>query len=249
DRVVAIDVLMAQVSELAGMAAKCRRANDNLAIALRPLGQFVTWLARGDGARRKDYDTLESLLLKLHRDLKRDPRKGSGFFAEGARREDVLTRRERLLAALDDFRIRAGADLAAELRGEMADLVDYYTDLKARAGKLDFVDLLLRAYQLLVGNAEARGRFQQRFSHIFVDGLQGTDPLQAAILLLLAADDPAQTDWLATRPAQGKLFLVGDPKQSIYKFRRADVTLYQRVCRAFEARGVRRISLTKSHRS
>src|SRR5258706_462339 len=76
----------------------------------------MTWLARGDAARRADYDALESLLLKLQRDLKRDSRKGSGSFAEGVRREDVLAGRERLLAALDDFRIRAGPDLAADRR-------------------------------------------------------------------------------------------------------------------------------------
>src|SRR5260221_3471746 len=133
------------------MAVQCRRTNDNLAIALRPAQQLLTWLGR-ESARRKDYDSLESLLLKLHRDLKRDSRKGSGSFAESIRREDVLTARERLLAALDDFRIRAGADLAAELRAEMADLTGYYTELKSRAGKLDFLDLLLEAHKLLAGN-------------------------------------------------------------------------------------------------
>ena len=131
----------------------------------------------------------------------------------------------------------------------MQDLVGRYKDLKARCGKLDFVDLLLRACELLKSNSEVRLYFQQRFSHIFVDEFQDTDPLQAAILVLLAADDPATTDWLRVKPIAGKLFLVGDPKQSIYKFRRADVTLYQHVCRTFEACGVKRIALTKSYRS
>ena len=237
DRIGAIESLLGDVNELGGMAAQSRRVNDNLVISLRPVRQFLTWLARGDSTRRKDYDTLESLLLKLHRDLKKDVRKGSGSFADTVRREDVLARRERLLAALDDFRVRAGADLAAELRAEMQDLTGYYTLLKSRAGKLDFLDLLLEARKLLKGNEEVRAYFQQRFTHIFVDEFQDTDPLQAAILLLLAADDSAQTDWLAIRPVAGKLFLVGDPKQSIYKFRRADVSLYQRVCGALKAAG------------
>ena len=249
DREAEIEALMSQVTELAAMAAQCKRINDNLAGSLRPLQQLLTWLGRGDAMRRKDYDTLESLLLKLQRDVKRDPRKGSGFFAEGVRREDALAGRARLLESLDGFRQRAGADLAAELRAEMADLVELYAKLKARAGKLDFVDLLLLACELLQSNSEVRQYFQRRFSHIFVDEFQDTDPLQAAILLLLAADDPDQIDWLRVKPVAGKLFLVGDPKQSIYKFRRADVTLYQRICGTFESCGVRRVALTRSYRS
>ena len=76
-------------------------------------------------------------------------------------------------------------------------------------------------------NAEVRRYLQNRFTHIFIDEFQDTDPLQAEILLLLASDDPAQSDWLAVTPKPGKLFVVGDPKQSVYKFRRADVVLYR----------------------
>ena len=249
DREAAVMSLLAQIRELAAMAAQAKRANDNLAVSLRPVQQLLTWLARTEGARRNDYDSLESLLLKLQRDLKRDTKKGSGPFSETVRREDVLARRELLLQALEDFRVRAGADLAAELRAEMQDLIDGYQAMKAHVGKLDFLDLLLLACELLRTNANVREYFQQRFSHMFVDEFQDTDPLQAEILLLLAADDPAEADWLKARPAAGKLFLVGDPKQSIYKFRRADVTLYQRVCAASEKGGVRRINLTRSHRS
>ena len=75
-----------------------------------------------------------------------------------------------------------------------------------------------------------RAAFQQRFTHLFVDEFQDTDPLQAEILLLLAADDPAETRLARGRgPAPGKLFVVGDPKQSIYRFRRADVGIYEAV--------------------
>jgi ATP-dependent exoDNAse (exonuclease V) beta subunit len=90
---------------------------------------------------------------------------------------------------------------------------------------------------------------QARFTHIFVDEFQDTDPLQAELLLLLASNDPAQQDWLQSTPFSGKLFLVGDPKQSIYKFRRADVVLYQTIRQNLEARGVRVVPLSKSFRS
>src|SRR5262249_21456888 len=178
-----------------------------------------------------------------------DTKKGSGVFSETVRREDVLSAREKVFQSLEEFRVRAGADLAAELRAEMQDLVEGYQELKARAGKLDFVDLLLLACELLRKNAEVRAYFQQRFTHIFVDEFQDTDPLQAEILLLLSSSDPEETDWLRVSPAPGKLFLVGDPKQSIYKFRRADVSLYSRIRIGLEKCGVRRILLTRSHRS
>ena len=107
----------------------------------------------------------------------------------------------------------------------------YYEEVKQRAGVLDFLDLLLVARDLVRDHAAVRAELQQRFTHIFVDEFQDTDPLQAEILLLLAADDPAETDWRRARPLPGKLFIVGDPKQSIYRFRRADVALYQGVKR------------------
>jgi ATP-dependent exoDNAse (exonuclease V) beta subunit len=88
----------------------------------------------------------------------------------------------------------------------------------AKAGRLDFLDLLIKARDLIRNNSAVRGELQRRFSHFFVDEFQDTDPLQAEILLLLAADDPEETNWRAIRPVPGKLFLVGDP--SIVDFRR-----------------------------
>ena len=94
-----------------------------------------------------------------------------------------------------------------------------------------------------------RRGFQSRFTHLFVDEFQDTDPLQAEILLLLAASDPAATDWRAVTPVPGRLFIVGDPKQSIYRFRRADVGIYRHVAERLERAGARRIYLTTSFRS
>ncbi len=111
----------------------------------------------------------------------------------------------------------------------MWDLVGQYDQLKRRAGKLDFVDLLLLARDLVRDKPDVRRYLQERFTHIFIDEFQDTDPLQAEILLLLAADNPAESDWLKIAPKTGKLFVVGDPKQSVYKFRRADVVLYREI--------------------
>ena len=246
EREVFLEALAERALELAALAKKARRRNDALALALRPAIEMTERVAR---SKTRDYDTLEALLLKLERDLKRDTHKGSGIFAEGIGREQVLQARESLLHSLNLFRQCAGADLAAELRGEMSDLVDRYMGLKAQSGKLDFLDLLLMVRNLVRGNGEVRAWLQQRFQRIFIDEFQDTDPLQAEILVLLSADDPSETNWNNVRPVPGKLFVVGDPKQSIYKFRRADVALYRNISEALESRGVARVTLTTSYRS
>ncbi len=66
--------------------------------------------------------------------------------------------------------------------------------------------------------------FQQRFKYILVDEFQDTDPLQAELLADACVGRPRG------RVRPGALFIVGDPKQSIYRFRRADVGIYQQVC-------------------
>src|SRR5439155_467060 len=144
----------------------------------------------------------------------------------------------KLLADLKAFSRGADADLAALLRDEIWETLDDYQRLKRDRGRLDFLDLLLLARNLIRDCDPVRAGFQKRFTHLFVDEFQDTDPLQAEILLLLVATDPRERDWRAVTPVAGKLFLVGDPKQAIYRFRRADVGVYQEVKNTLCQRGV-----------
>ncbi|OFW35971.1 MAG: hypothetical protein A3F70_17435 [Acidobacteria bacterium RIFCSPLOWO2_12_FULL_67_14] len=196
-------------------------------------------------------DGLEAQLVELrkNRDFKR-ARKGSGpTYRKGTPRATVLDARAALMAALDEFQARADADLAAALHAELRDCVAHYERLKAREGALDFLDLLLRARDLIRLNDAVRRHFQSRFTRIFVDEFQDTDPVQAELLLLLSADDPRETGWERVSPVPGKLFVVGDPKQSIYRFRRADVQTYWRVCAQLKHAGAVPIELRRSFRS
>ncbi len=244
------DRLLERLRELAQMALQCPKTNDFLRQTLKPAVELVQSLERAEAVRARDYCAMETLLLELPRKLRKGYRgKGRGPFAAGLTRDQVLAARDSLLASLADFERRANAELASLLHDELHDLVERYEQHKRRAGKLDFVDLLILARNLVRDNAEVRRYLQQRFTHIFVDEFQDTDPLQAEILLLLASDDPEQTDWLRVRPRPGKLLLVGDPKQAIYRFRRADVLLYQAVAESLTARGVARLYLTTSFRA
>jgi ATP-dependent helicase/nuclease subunit A len=218
-----------------------------------------SWAARklADEIRRiesvaeRDYDRLEAGLIELgHNRNFKDTRKGSGKnYRSGVLRDNVWQARENLQNALAEFEADANADLAAALRGDLRDCVNAYEAAKAKAGALDFLDLLLKTRDLIRDNPEVRASFQQRFKRIFVDEFQDTDPLQAEILLLLAAGDPAETNWREIRPVAGKLFLVGDPKQSIYRFRRADVGIYRGVYGMLQAAGARRVTLRTSFRA
>src|SRR5439155_8312425 len=159
----------------------------------------------------------------------RKPHKGYARYNEDVRREDILTAHAALLTAVQTFVQQANADLAPLLQAELAESVAEYQKLKDRSGQLDFLDLLVRMRDLLINSESVRRHFQHRYTHIFVDEFQDTDPLQAEILVLLAADKPDVTDWRKVTPVAGKLFIVGDPKQAIYRFRRADVGTYDEV--------------------
>ena len=105
-----------------------------------------------------------------------------------------------------------------------------YADERKAAGEVEFQDLLVLARDLLRDSVPARDHFRDRYSHILIDEVQDTDPLQAELAMFLAEDVPNGTDasdrpndWHRVRPARGKIFIVGDPKQSIYRFRRADI--------------------------
>ena len=89
-----------------------------------------------------------------------------------------------------------------------------------------FDNLLVWARDLLRDDATARRRFQDLYTHILIDEFQDTDPLQAEIAFYLAAKPDANIDgrqWHTVPLTPGKLFIVGDSKQSIYRFRRADI--------------------------
>jgi ATP-dependent helicase/nuclease subunit A len=242
-----IDELIAEIIELGALAREAE-PDDWLGKSLVEISRPVAEAIRLESVRKRDYDALEAVLLRLPSGRRWDW-KGFGGAIGGIDRDQIFARRLALKARLLKFRENAGANLAPELRGELWPIIALYEDIKRRAGTLDFLDLLLVARNLVRDNAAVRFELQRRYTHIFVDEFQDTDPLQAEILLLLAADDPAEQDWRQVKPVPGKLFIVGDPKQSIYRFRRADVALYQDVKRRLVTAGAKLDYLTVSFRA
>ena len=249
DRNGAIDALMDELAQLGALAAASSWPDDYLARNLEEIARFVEETTRLEAVRGRDYDGLETELRSLTR-WRSWGWKGAKRTTFGAlSRDEVLARRDQAKANLDAFIAASDADLAPLLHDALQAPIADYELLKAKAGRLDFLDLLIKARDLIRDHASVRGELQQRFTHFFVDEFQDTDPLQAEILLLLAADDPRETDWRAARPIPGKLFLVGDPKQSIYRFRRADVALYEEVKKRLLGAGAELLHLTTSFRA
>jgi ATP-dependent helicase/nuclease subunit A len=83
---------------------------------------------------------------------------------------------------------------------------------------------------------------------VLVDEFQDTDPVQAEVLFLLASASDSGTDWSRVTLRDAALFVVGDPKQSIYRFRRADIETYQAARRIIEQQGAV-LQLTANFRS
>ncbi|MEB2285091.1 MAG: UvrD-helicase domain-containing protein [Myxococcales bacterium] len=242
-----IDALMVELEALGRHAAAGDRS-DYFYQSLAEIDGFVQEVRRREAIWGRDYDGLEAELLQLPKTVHWH---WTGFVRgpTAALKTELRAERSRVQAHLAAFADAVGADLAPRLQAELRPAIDRYQALKRRAGRLDFNDLLLVARDLLRRDAGVRRDYQERFTHIFVDEFQDTDPLQAEILILLAAGDPQEADWTRVQPKPGKLFIVGDPKQSIYRFRRADVALYEEVKRRLVAAGAVLQHLTVSFRA
>ena len=106
---------------------------------------------------------------------------------------------------------------------------EHAAQARRRANSLNYDDLLQLTAKVLRGNADVRCALQGKYRWLFVDEFQDTDSIQAEIFFLLAGVDIVASDhvdWRTIQLRPGGLFVVGDPKQSIYRFRRADIDIY-----------------------
>ena len=132
----------------------------------------------------------------------------------------------------------ANAPAAFAALGALAEVGgDILREALSREGWLSFDDILRRSRDLLRDHPDIRRLEQSRWDHLLVDELQDTDPVQYEILELLGKGCNAPC-----------LFLVGDPKQSIYRFRSADLKAYEDFCGRMGSRGSR-VVLTTNFRS
>ncbi|MES1173142.1 MAG: UvrD-helicase domain-containing protein [Myxococcales bacterium] len=246
-----IDELVARLRSLGSYKTLALKPADQLARAMAEFQTFIDALDARERVQPRDYDALEVELGELLRSKERSFRAiGYGrLYGASLDRNAVIAERDEVKESLKRFVDLAEANLAAHLRQELIGVVRERERLKHGLGALDFVDLLSRTRDLLKENRSVREQLQRRFTHLFIDEFQDTDPLQAEILMLLASESAEATDYRTLRTEPGKLFVVGDPKQAIYRFRRADVTLYERVKAELLAQGAVLLHLTTNFRS
>ena len=192
-------------------------------------GPVLAWLERN---RDEPYALLGAPNIKIL-----SPNKGKkDNWPDGFKLEYV----ERAKAAIQRFEDDV-ADITDRVLTRLGAEIAQYTlddaEARRREGRLEFHDLLVLARQVLRTHRSVRAKYHQAFAHLLIDEFQDTDPLQVEIAVRIAADPGHDTDipWYDVPVADGRLFFVGDPKQSIYRFRRADIDLFSRTADRYAA--------------
>jgi len=166
----------------------------------------------------------------------------------GARSEEMEQTAKTAMNLLDKL-VRVDEDAIRDLMEILRPFAESLREHVRREGVLTFDDLLILARDLLRDDASVRSEERLRFQAVLVDEFQDTDPIQYEIIFFLCSEGASQERdpyTLALDP--GRLFIVGDPKQSIYRFRGADMSAYDRAVRHVLRRG-QSLSLVTSYRS
>jgi ATP-dependent helicase/nuclease subunit A len=229
DRLPAVKWPVPEPLDVDGVVAELKSASPTLE---RCLKHFT---ARGENAYMRTRTLLDSLPSLSHASVERKiavlrsleltaPKAKAHLDSEEAFRElrDMI---KQLASLLENFGAAADHNFLVELVAWLRGFIDHFQNAKHDRALLDFDDLLVKTRDLLRGNAEVRRELQQRFKFVLIDEFQDTDPVQTEVVLLLGEGAP------------GKLFVVGDPKQSIYGFRRADIEMYAGTRREIERKG------------
>src|SRR6266852_3250290 len=116
--------------------------------------------------------------------------------------------------------------MVIQLSQSLRKVLDDYAEAKRQAAVMDFDDLLLHARDLVTTNEDIRKTVGEKYQRILVDEFQDTDLIQTEILFSICAEEKA-ANWQTCSLRPGSLFIVGDPKQAIYRFRRADIEAYR----------------------
>ena len=233
--------LIVPMRELAGESRWCVVAPDRPSEALpeEPDALCAVLLQLDRLADRLEAaGDLEAVMLLEELARGRVPRSRKDNWHPSFDKEGVRERLKELRAEAGARLDAAGRACSARLLARLAGFVLAEADRRRRQGRLVFHDLLVQARNLLRHpdrGAAVRRELRRHYPRLLIDEFQDTDPIQVELALLIACEDPAGGDgpppWQDLTGGNGALFFVGDPKQSLYRFRRADIGLYLQVAK------------------
>lgn len=166
-----------------------------------------------------------------------------GVFTLQAKDKAVVAEAKEALKKLYQAAIDArAAELVTVWQNVLRSCREFVLAKQEELNLIGFDDLESLALKLLLDSQETRHKYQQNFKYIMVDEFQDTNERQREIIYLLCGDDKDSL-------TGNKLFVVGDPKQSIYRFRGADVNVFARVRRDIAAKKGKNIVLDDNFRT
>lgn len=220
----AADRLSLIVEDLARMADTCGDQSDKLVLAIRE--QVVPWLI---AFRTAPDEGVQLQLLTAKKPTFKYGRTGRAPSWVEVPKQDVIARVLDLIELRTTLTREITDDVLHQLAVRIKQIVLAAAGARKADGRLQFHDLLVLARQMLTGDdgTMIRRSLRDRYTHLLLDEFQDTDPIQLDIARLIATDPDVHLDIRTLpQPDPGRLFFVGDPKQSIYRFRRADIGLY-----------------------
>ena len=240
----------AALAEVLALRSVCRDPEDKLYRKIDGLEPYVGRLESDD-----EIDRLEAIEALSQEKFGRRGAMGNWSSRHGnqERKEEMEEIRTRVRELPHTCAQIAEATSTAALNHLVSRLADFTLDAaeqRRKSGRLDYQDLLVRARQLLRHpdhGLMVTAALRERYRYLLLDEFQDTDPIQIELAVLLAGSgDGRHTSWDLVDTEEGRLFFVGDPKQSVYRFRRADIATYLRARERFGRDGANLVTNFRS---
>lgn len=229
--------------------AACEGWKGNLLLALTELVEQRENLTTKTSQGRKTLNLLAELFVQVQSELRAEKTDFTtldnvlgGMQARGKVKELLLDIRDLCNKLRQQELIKNAIPVVQDWQAVLQELEKYISQQKAQLELLTFDDLELQALELLQSNEQVRRKYHERFRYIMVDEFQDTNERQRQLIYLLCGDSMTELEG-------SKLFIVGDAKQSIYRFRGAEVRVFAEVQRELAKRGGSLLKLSKNFRS
>ena len=238
------NALCNEMAETTELAQRCLNPECKLAARLAEIGHAGRRLSRAGS----DEEAVSVLFGPLP-SFRAGNLGGKGDWPLSLPPSDIRGQVADLGAAVDAAKRQVADTVIGRLALVLGGLVLEAAQDRCRQGVLEFHDLLVLARNLLVHPQHGRSTREAlaaRYPKLLIDEFQDTDPIQIDLAKLIASPAEDAKAWPNLRDEPGRLFYVGDPKQSIYRFRRADIAVF---AQAGNSPNVTRKSLTRNFRS